>query len=64
MMEDEVALASAGAGGPSATSTLDWKGSGDNDDGLSRYDLPEDLATGWSDAVVWLGICNQDGFFL
>ena len=55
MMDDEVARASAAAGGISGTSTLDWKGSGDNDDGLSKYDLPDDLATGWSDVIVGLG---------
>ena len=48
MIEVEVASAAVAAGGsgsPSPT-TRDWKGSGEREEGLSKYDFPEDLATG------------------
>ena len=47
MIEVEVASAAEAAGGGGSPSpTRDWKGSGEREEGLSKYDFPEDFATG------------------
>ena len=38
--------AEAAGGGGSPSPTRDWKGSGEREEGLSKYDFPEDFATG------------------